>query len=80
MRCARVDEILDWYHGNLRKNVMGILFNRVFAKMLGMQPEPEDKIKNYENALEENFKLIENYYMKGSQYLANNQLSGNLIL
>ena len=45
-----------------------------------MQPEPEDKIKNYENALEENFKLIENYYMKGSQYLANNQLSGNLIL
>ena len=54
---------------------MGILFNRVFAKMLGMQPEPEDKIKNYENALEENFKLIENYYMKGSQYLANNQLS-----
>ena len=45
VRCAKVDEVLDWYHGNLRKNVIGIVFNRVVAKMVGAPAEPEEKIK-----------------------------------
>ena len=35
VRFAKVDEILYWYHNNLRKNSSGILFKRVFSKLTG---------------------------------------------
>ena len=55
---------------------MGIIFNKVFVKMLGIPSESDDAINKYENALDQNLKFIENYYLKESEYLANNQLSG----
>ena len=72
VRCAKVDEVLDWYHTNLRKNISGIVFNRVFAKMIGVPSESEEKIKEYENGLARDFETMEKYYMKGSEFLANN--------
>jgi len=44
VRCAKVDEVLDWYHSNVRKNVGGIMMNKVYGPMLGRPVESEAAI------------------------------------
>ncbi|EFJ38715.1 hypothetical protein SELMODRAFT_270213 [Selaginella moellendorffii] len=69
LRRARIDSVLDWHHGNLRRGAAGLFFNEVLAPYLGI-PKDESKLAEFDKTLQASVDTIENVWLEeGGKFL-----------
>eukprot|EP00891_Asterochloris_glomerata_P002304 jgi/Astpho2/2304/Aster-x0526 len=72
---ARVDAVLDWYHGNVRAGAAALLGNRVLWKTLGLLERNEGAIAQAERVLKAALKTMERVWLKGRPFVAGSEIS-----
>jgi len=76
---ARVDEFLNWYHTNIRKDGLALLFYKFLTKMpvahLPQIPENEEQLKTLRANLAKSVKFVDEYFLKGKPFIAGDEIS-----
>jgi len=76
---ARVDEFLNWYHTNLRKNSVELYMYRLFTTLdvptLPKFPHDEEKLKKLQADVAKSIKNIDTYFLKDKPFLCGDVIS-----
>ncbi|XP_072037450.1 glutathione S-transferase theta-3-like [Amphiura filiformis] len=72
---AKVDEVLEWRHHNIRKCVSGVFYNIKLKPIFGMPAiTPEEAVGKYRD-LDDSLITLEHQFLKDQQFLCGDEIS-----